>query len=176
ARSYVTYQSPDVIRSPSIVMTLVDILSQVSQPAVGTTADFRPFEIDEKLSYNNVITYKGMIQNYSEYVMMIDEAYQTLAVNKPSGRDKVLKLIHQQYLLILGELGNSLGIDSSDSVAILGLVRGNSDQIIKAVIETVESICRTSAGCETIDQEDIILHSQYIVFHAFVECKVLEKP
>uniref|UniRef100_UPI002AA0D667 hypothetical protein n=1 Tax=Serratia nevei TaxID=2703794 RepID=UPI002AA0D667 len=56
------------------------------------------------------------------------------------------------------------------------LIKTNSDEIIACVIEHVRQTCITSIDAGAVTIEEIEMHAECIVFHAFVECKVLEKP
>lgn len=172
----INYASPDVIRSPSIIAKLIHILAE--EPLDGAMArdDYRAFEIEDKLVHNNVQVYRELINQYFEYVLIVDSAYDIIVEDKPLGRDKVLRNINNVYLRQVGELCAKSEIINPDTEERLALIRENSDNIIKHVIDHVKQICLRSAGIETLDIEDIDMHSQYIVFHAFVECKVLEKP
>ncbi len=174
--SVTNYASPDALRSPSIIAKLIHILSEEPLGGPVTIDDYRTFEIADKLEHNKVQVYLELINQYFEYVVIVDSAYDIIVEEKPLGRDKVLKNINNVYLTKVGELCAENEIASPDTEERLALIRANSDSIIKHVIEHVKQVCLRSAGIETLDIEDIEIHSQYIVFHAFVECKVLEKP
>lgn len=174
------YNTPNPVKSPSIIAKLIRTLSETKKESSGNgfqiNDDFIPFDIDEKLDKNKVIKYYELITNYSDYMLLVENAYTSVADVKPNVKEIILNTINRVYKEKVGELLRQNSIDPKDSDAIFNIIQNNSDSIIDEVVKEVGEICMKDADANTLHIEEIINHSQFIVFHAFVECKILEKP
>lgn len=171
----------DIVRSPSIFMDLVAILA--IQPSHSDISDdFIEYNIESKIEHNFVIKHREKIESYYAYVSMIDNAYQTLCEMSPSARETALSNINSCYKNCVGDilLENKKSLIKKNREERekfkLELIQQNADSIIDCVINHVQSTCSKSLAATQCSIEEIQNHSELIVFHAFVECKVLEKP
>lgn len=180
------YVSPtlNIVRSPSIFMSLVSLIA--SSNYVGEKnlpEDYSTYNIDEKIEYNDIIKYRQKIEDYYLYNSMIERSYQTLNEKVPAAREKALTRINSHYKDCIGELQvkhKDLLKKASDKIEknsiVRELIKNNSDEIILCVIDNVKKTCLASIDSVGVSIEEIEMHTEYIVFHAFVECQVLEKP
>lgn len=132
-----------------------------------------PPEIEDKISYNNVIAYKEMINTfYSENGYYIDSAYESLDYETPGRKKYFLKYINQVYLSTLGEYqARNVSLNKID------VIKANADNIITDVInKLLLKIANNNSAIEHISGESIEYYVMVIVTHAFVDCKVLENP
>ena len=132
-----------------------------------------PPEIEEKISFNNVIIYRPLIEsNYSENGFYLDSAYESLDYDTPGRKKTFLRYINSVYLSIIGEyLKNNPSLDR------LEIIKSNSDNIIIKVINALLlRIANNNSNIEHISSESIEYTIIAIVCHAFVDCKVLENP
>lgn len=171
----------DIVRSPSIFMDLVAILAiQPSQSDLSD--DFIEYNIESKIEHNFVIKHREKIESYYAYVSMIDKAYETLCEMSPSARETALSNINSCYKNCIGDLllKNKMSLINKSREERerfrLELIQQYADLIIDCVINHVQSTCSKSLTATQCSIEEIQNHSELIVFHAFVECKVLEKP
>lgn len=176
--------SLDIVRSPSIFMSLVSIISSGDYLREnGSSDDYSSYDIDEKIDYNDVIKYRDKIEDYYLYNGMIEQSYVTLNEKIPTAREKALGRINSCYKDCVGEIK----IKNKETLKKITnkedrknfereLIKTNSDEIIACVIEHVRQTCITSIDAGAVTIEEIEMHAECIVFHAFVECKVLEKP
>lgn len=153
-----------------IVLTLYNAISEDN-----ANFDKRnlPPEIEEKISFNNVISYKPLIEtNFSENGFYLDSAYEALDSDTPGRKKLFLGFINQLYLSILGE-----HIKKNSQLDKLTVIRANADTILVEVINSL--LIRISNNVKSIEHisseriENIVIA---IVCHAFVDCKVLENP
>lgn len=171
----------DIVRSPSIFMELVSILA-ILPGQDNLSEDYQTYDIESKIDYNDVIKHREKIECYYAYVSMIDNAYQTLCENSASAKETALTNINSCYKNCVGDLlvrhKHLLSKKNRDERNVIRaeLIRNNSDAIIDCVIEHVKNTCINSLTATQCSIEEIENHSELIVFHAFVECKVLEKP
>lgn len=132
-----------------------------------------PPEIEEKISFNNVITYADIIRtNYSENGFFVEEAYKSLDSETPGRKKTFLSYINHLYLTSLGEYKKKTGITDKPE-----LIKNYADDIITDVVNRILiKINANNRGIEHISGEVIELNVLNIICYAFVDCKVLENP
>lgn len=168
-RNLLTFQNnPSDVNQ--IVLTLYNAIS-----VDNTNFDKRnlPPEIEEKISFNNVISYKALIEtNFSENGYYLDSAYEALDSDTPGRKKLFLGFLNQLYLSILGE-----HIKKNSNLDKLTIIRANADTILVEVINSLLiRISNNVRSIEHISSESIENIVIAIVCHAFVDCKVLENP
>ena len=130
-----------------------------------------PPDIDEKINFNNVISYRLTIENnFSENGFFLDSAYEALDSDTPGRRKLFLSYINTQYLLVLGDF-----IKQNPDQDKMQVIAYNSDTILTKMIDVM--LLRLSndvSMIEHLSQENITNCVIAIVCHAFVDCKVLE--
>ena len=85
--------SVDIIRSPSIFMDLVSILVDTNAIEPRTTNDYEPYDIENKIDFNDVIKHRERIEGFYLYSAMIDNAYETLNESMPVAKETALKIL-----------------------------------------------------------------------------------
>lgn len=181
--NYLT-SSIDIVRSPSIFMNLVEIIASMDNYQDRSLQDdFSTYDIEGKIDFNDIIKYRSRIEDFYLYNNMIEKSYQALNEKMPAAREKSLNRINQYYRDCVGDLQiknkeylKKIECKIEKSMAILQIIKDNSDDIIRCVIEHVKKTCNNALNATAVSIEEIEMHAAYIVFHAFVECKVLEKP
>jgi len=175
--------SVDIIRSPSIFMDLVSILVDTNAIEPRTTNDYEPYDIENKIDFNDVIKHRERIEGFYLYSSMIDNAYETLNESMPAAKETALKNINSRYLDCQGDLllnnreAYKLCKNTQERNNLkIRLVREFADWIIDCVIEHIINKCQGSLMAMNYTSEEIECHASFIVYHAFVECKILEKP
>lgn len=176
--------SIDIVRSPSIFMNLVEIIASMNNFQGGSLKDdFSTYDIESKIDFNDVIKYRSRIEDFYLYNNMIEKSYQALNEKMPAAREKSLNRINQYYRDCIGDLQienkaylKNIECKIEKGKAFLQIIKDNSDEIIRCVIENVKKTCINALNATAVSIEEIEMHAAYIVFHAFVECKVLEKP
>jgi len=174
------YQSPNYQKAPSVIANLVRTLAEMNTGAEGQTEnvcdDFQTYDIAGKLEHNHVIKYRPFIEAYAEYMMLVDSGYDAVASAAPNAKSLVLKIINNEYRKLSGELIETNRQANQEIVSNIDIIRTNSDSIIDSVITEICRRCDESMRNQELYCEEIEINVSYIVFHAFVECKVLEKP
>ncbi|HGY4376334.1 hypothetical protein LF824_02510 [Citrobacter freundii] len=176
--------SIDIVRSPSIFMNLVEIIASMDNFQDSSLQDdYSAYDIEGKIDFNDVIKYRSRIEDFYLYNNMIEKSYQALNEKMPAAREKSLNRINQYYRDCIGDLQienkvylKKIECKIEKDKASLQIIKDNSDKIIRCVIEHVKKTCVNALNSTAVSIEEIEMHAEYIVFHAFVECKVLEKP
>lgn len=174
----------DIVRSPSIFMNLVKIIASMDYGQdCSLKDDFSAYDIEGKIDFNDIIKYRSRIEDFYLYNNMIEKSYQALNENMPAAREKSLNRINQYYCDCIGDLRienkahlRKIECKIERDKAFLQIIKDNSDKIISCVIDGVKTTCINALNASEVSIEEIEMHAAYIVFHAFVECKVLEKP
>lgn len=163
-------------KRPALISKVIKILSTLppSEELGGSTA-LSTYDIDAKLDHNQVFKYRTLVEEYGEYGQNVIKALGTIDQEKIGSEHKILKLINSFYKESLGELKKHHEA-TNQGKDIIESIRLHSDQIIESVInKVVDVVNKSSNGCEMLE-EDLILGANYVVAHAFIECKVLERP
>lgn len=176
--------SIDIVRSPSIFMNLVEMIASMDSFQDSCIQDdFSTYDIEGKIDFNDVIKYRSRIEDFYLYNNMIEKSYQALNEKMPAAREKSLNRINRYYRDCIGDLEivnkeslKEIKCKTEKNKAFSQIIKDNSDEIISYVIEHVKKTCISALNATAVSIEEIEMHTEYIVFHAFVECKVLEKP
>jgi hypothetical protein len=113
----------NVVRNPSILANVVNAISKIDfydKSNFGVLKE--PPLIDDKIEYNDVKAYLGLIQDYGLYGKKLDSIYKTLEQEKPGRKSMILRNIADLYKLEKGILTNNNDIQ---------VIRSNADLITK---------------------------------------------
>ncbi len=122
----------------------------------------KPFEMKEKITYNNLIRNKHLIDAYKIFYYRISSLYEELERDGSFAKTKLLRNIKNIYLKTKGIYAPSGGIDE---------IRNNADNIF----EKVESVLLEECSKEP-NSFDLSYGVSIIMVDAFMRCKILEEP
>ena len=163
-------------RRPALISKVIKKLSALPQSEnSGGNPELNTYGIDAKLDHNHVFKYRALIEEYGEYGQNVIKALSTVDQEKIGAEQKILKLINSFYKEALGELKKSES-DSKQTRPLIEAIRVHSDLIIGSVVEKVVEVVNKSSNGHEMAEEELILGTRYVVAHAFIECKVLERP
>lgn len=116
-----------------------------------------PFEIGEKITFNNLNIWKNRIADYAIYSTIVDGIYDTF--NK-QGKNKSLAVLNHLNRIYL-EMEKSF----------------SGDELFDKILDRVsQDVCRDSACDEGLSPEDIEMNVSIILVDAFMKCKILKRP
>jgi len=150
------WTEPDPERVESNLATIIDILSQVDWRLEKEDSEKIPFDIEEKITFNQLDKTRTLVEDYFIYNSRIDKIYSEfdkMGVNKSLS---VLNGIRNEYL--------TLGPGYSP------------DQIFFSVIDKVVLKIKESANYDPIPDEELNLCVQILVVDAFIRCEIFENP
>ncbi len=128
-------------------------------------------DVENKILHNNIKKYRFKIEAlYSENAFFIENAYNVLDYETPGNKKLLLDYLNSIYLETLGEIGN----DSKKTKIEIIQEDANGDLIIEHIINKL--LISVSSLFNEIAKEQLVLSITIIVYHAFVECKILENP
>lgn len=134
--------------------------------------DLTSYNIPKKISHNHVIKYKGILEEYSQYSSICDEAFNIIDNNYFGCKTRILRSIK---LLYDGEKGRLLLQHKDSDKEEIEIIRENADNIIDNIrLELKRKILQDEVV--NIIEEDLEVGLIRVLCYSFVECKILEKP
>lgn len=129
------------------------------------------FIISNKITHNNIIDYKPIINEYKDYQGKLQSLYTTLEAEGSLKRSFLLKNIRTIYLQVKEKyITNNTGSE-------LDNIRKNADRILDDVKNKLWTIIENSNNLkEDTPYEAINIGLLIVMVDAFIECKILEKP
>ncbi len=147
---------PDPEKVESNLTTIIKILSKEdwSQGALGF--EIVPYDIEAKISYNQLDTARALIDDYKIHYHRIDKIYSAFNKQGMNKSISILNGIRTEYLA-------------------LGAVV-SPDQCFFSVIDKVIRKIQASANYTPIPDEELELSVQILVVDAFIRCKIFKNP
>ena len=95
-------------RLPSILAeVLPEIANKILESELGETGDYIiPFEIEEKIEFNNVTKYRELLKELGVYIQPIDQYLAALNTNNPGKKSRFMKKIRTMYIETLARLND----------------------------------------------------------------------
>lgn len=151
----------------SLLNLAIDAISRVDfDEAEEQGGGYVAFNIEDKISYNEIKRNKSLIDEYKVFYSKLNELYSELEIQGSFKKDKLLRNIKKIYLRYKGKYVG----DSSNA---MDLVRSNADNIIEDIEQELMGLIeRDSRHFE----EDITFGVSIIMVDAFMRCKILEEP
>lgn len=139
-------------KEPSILARIVRELSSTRFGAIPSKVTL-PFTIDEKISFNDVERYRGIIEKYAPYAQLyMDKLYNEL---EASQLETVLSVLNDLYLM-----SKRSGQSADDTLDVV------QDRLIQ----------RLSREGALEYSEDLETCSRIVMVDGFMRCKILEEP
>lgn len=158
---------------PSVLnMVILALFDNISKVKFNLDINTYPHpDVENKILHNNIKRYRFKIESlYSENAFYIDGAYESLDSESPGNKKLLLDYLNAIYLEVLGEISDDL---SKTKIEIIK-ENNNGDSIIEKIINRL--LVSVSSLFNSVAKEQLILSITIIVYHAFVECKILENP
>ena len=153
---------------PSLLETIIPaIQDQIDNGVSEEWAIGEPYGIEEKIKYNNLNGYQYLIDEYAEYGSAVDQMYDAFDRDNPGTKNKIFRFIRAIYLRKKSQLGSN-----STKEEIMQVIRMNSDKIFEETIEEIKNLLIKTS----LELEQVEFGAQIIVSHAFINCKILERP
>lgn len=150
---------PDIQKTESNLATIIQILSKEDWNTERYSFETIPFNIEEKIPYNNLNETKILIDEFKIYYSKIDNIYTEFDKQGVNKSFSVLNGIHGEYVNVV--------LDNESRSA---------DQIFMAVMDKVTDKIRHSSNYVEIPEEELWLCVQLIVVDAFTRCKIFKNP
>jgi len=149
-------QELDIEKLDSNLASIINILSKedLDEDKQSITTD--SFEIERKISFNNLKTSKYIINDYNIYHSKLDKIYSEFDMNGVNKSNSVLSIIRKEYLK---------NLEISDE-----------DKLFYAIIENVQDKIIQSANFIKIPIDELEFCVNILVVDAFIRCKIFKNP
>jgi hypothetical protein len=146
----------DIVKLDSNLASVINILSKERWDEANQSDFINSFEIDRKISFNDLIDSKAIIDEYCIYYKKVDEKYTEFDKLGSNKSNSVLALIKREYLRIKNV--------------------GSPDFIFNSVIEKVKDRVLQSSNFIEIPIDELELCIDILVVDAFIRCKIFDNP
>jgi hypothetical protein len=147
---------PDPEKIESNLTTIIKILSGVDWSQGATDFETVPYDIDRKISYNQLNTARVLIDDYKIHYHRIDKVYSDFDKQGVNKSISILNGIRTEYLALSANV--------------------SPDQRFFSIIDKVTQKIRASANYTPIPDEELALCVQILVVDAFIRCKIFKNP
>ncbi|MCI5190583.1 MAG: hypothetical protein D3905_12525 [Candidatus Electrothrix sp. AS4_5] len=147
---------PDPEKIESNLTTIITILAKEDWSQGMMDFEIIPYDIEIKISYNELERAKILIDDYKIHYHRIDTIYSDFDKQGVNKSISILNGIRTEYLL-LGE-------------------KVSPDQCFFSIIDKVIWKIRKSANYTAIPDEELTLCVQILVVDAFIRCKIFKNP
>ena len=146
----------DPMKLESNLAAVINILSKEDWDKTEPVAEINSFEIERKISHNNLIAAKAIIDDYTVHYGRVDKIYTVFDSQGSNKSSSVLSTIRQEYAKAKGNL--------------------TDDQLFFEVISKVQEKVLNSSNYTSIPFDELELCINILVVDAFIRCKIFENP
>lgn len=146
----------DVVKLDSNLAMIINILAKEKWSDDCQSDPVYKFEIDRKISHNQLNKAKGLIEEYSLYHGKVDSKYSEFDKQGSNKSSSVLATIKREY--------NK------------AMYAGGSDDVFFSVIDVLKAKVVESANYSQIPIDELELCIDILVVDAFIRCKIMENP
>lgn len=147
---------PDPEKIESNLTTIIKILSKEDWSQGTTGFEIIPYDLEVKISYNQLNTAKVLIDDYKIHYPRIDKIYSDFDKQGVNKSLSILNGIRSEYLA----LGTGI----------------SPDQCFFSIIEKTIQKIRASANYTHTPDEELVLCVQILIVDAFIRCKIFKNP
>ena len=146
----------DIVKLDSNLATVINLLAKEKWDDANIYDNPNPFEIDRKISHNELNSTKDIIEEYQIYYGRVNKKYSELDEMGNNKSNSVLATIRREYRKFK---------DIEDK-----------DDIFLSVIDNIQERILKSANYAHIPIDELELCIDILVVDAFIRCKIFENP
>lgn len=146
----------DPVKLDSNLATIINILSKEKWNESNNTMNINPFEIERKITFNDLKSKSDLINDYKAYHHKVERKYTEFDSMGANKSISVLATIRRIYL-------NNKN-------------KNNADTIFSLVVDEVIDLVLNSDNFQKIPLEELELCADILVVDAFIRCKIFENP
>ena len=146
----------DPIKLVSNLATVINILSKENLNTNESVAEINSFEIEKKISYNNLNDSKIIIKDFSVHYNKLNKIYAEFDLQGKNKSYSVLSFIRQEYAKIKNKF--------------------TADALFNEIISKMKETVLNSNNNNVDIGEELDLCVNIIVVDAFIRCKIFENP
>jgi len=146
----------DIVKLDSNLATIINVLAKEDWDETNQYDEVNSFEIERKITHNNLSSAKSLIKEYSIYYGRIDAKYTEFDNIGNNKSNSVLATIKRVYI----KLKNHTNADE--------VFFNTADAILNKIIESTNYI--------QIPIDELELCVDILIVDAFIRCKIFENP
>lgn len=146
----------DPMKLESNLAAVINILSKEDLDKTEPISEISSFEIDRKISHNNLNAAKTIIADYTVHYGRVDKIYTEFDSQGSNKSKFVLSAIRQEYAKAKSSL--------------------NDDKLFFEIISKVQDRVLNSSNYSSIPFDELELCVNILVVDAFIRCKIFENP
>ena len=146
----------DIVKLDSNLAIVINLLAKEKWDDSNISDNPNPFEIDRKISHNELNLTKDIIEEYQVYYGRVDKKYSELDEMGNNKSNSVLATIRREYRKFK---------DIEDK-----------DEVFLSVIDNVQERILKSSNYIHIPIDELELCIDILVVDAFIRCKIFENP
>lgn len=143
----------------SFLFEVINTISKCEIDEIESTTVRNAFDIEEKITYNNIERYKDVFKEYKSYQGKLNTIYNEMEENDALKKISLLRNIQTIYLQTKSSLFGT-----------------NSDDVIDMVKNKLWQLFEDVDTNNNISYEDLNFSLDIIIIDAFMRCKILEEP
>lgn len=140
----------------SNLATVINILAKENFAAVKNIPSSQAFDVDKKLTFNNLVAAAIVIEDYKIQHHRIDKMYTVFDTSGQNKSNSVLSWLRQSYIKLSSQY-------SGDDLFF---------QVVEQAIKTVQA----SANYIDIPLEELAMWINALTVDAFIRCKIFKNP
>ncbi|MFQ1876030.1 hypothetical protein [Aeromonas veronii] len=169
-----TFNLNHVARFSSLLNPLMEKIIENYNPELGLNHNYDLPDPDEKLNFNDVKVFSEEIVDCIGFLSLVEELVDSIDDDKPGAKNNFLRAINQNYKNHRRQLLIKNGIAIKDKVAVIELIRKNSDLLLQQVTDSMLDNARIDFHAFPV--EDVRDSASLIVCYGFINCQILERP
>lgn len=146
----------DIVKLDSNLAMVIDILSKEDWDIQDSLDSIDSFEIERKISFNNLGTVKDIIDDYKVHYNRVDKIYSEFDLMGNNKSSSVLGTIRKEY------------VKARNTV--------HDDDLFILVLEKIQEKTVQSANYKPIPIDELELCVNILVVDAFIRCKIFKNP
>ena len=146
----------DPLKLESNLATVINILSKEDWNKKEPISEVNSFEIDRKITHNNLNSAKIIINDYSIHYSRVDKIYTEFDSQGSNKSSSVLSTIRQEYAKLKRNL--------------------TDDELFFNIISKVQEKVLNSSNYTSIPFDELELCINILVVDTFIRCKIFENP
>lgn len=146
----------DPLKLESNLATVINILSKENWNKKEPVGEINIFEIDRKITHNNLNSAKIIIDDYSLHYSRVDKIYTEFDSQGSNKSNSVLSTIRQEYAKLKANL--------------------NDDELFFTITSKVQEKVLNSSNYTSIPFDELELCINILVVDAFIRCKIFKNP
>lgn len=146
----------DIVKLDSNLASIINILAEEQWDNAIKDETTNRFEIDRKITFNNLDKARGTVEEYSLYYGKVDAKYSEFDSFGRNKSNSVLATINREYRNLKSET--------------------KADDVFLFVIERIKNKVLESTNFNKIPIDELELCIDILVVDAFIRCKIFENP